>query len=98
MAEIFEKINSKGTRLGIFDLLNARLTKYGVTLKALWKEANRDHNIKEMSSKLTVAKNIFCKGSAFTKMAIPVERNCLDLMITILQTQNSKIRNLRPIG
>ena len=67
VAEIFEKINSKGTRLGIFDLLNARLTKYDVTLKALWKEANRDHNIKEMSSKLDGSEKYILQGISLYK-------------------------------
>ena len=67
VAEIFEKINSKGTRLGIFDLLNARLTKYDVTLKTLWKEANQDGNIKEMSSKHDGTEKYILQGISLYK-------------------------------
>lgn len=43
VAEIFEKINSTGTRLGVFDLLNARFTKYGVDLRGLWDKAKANY-------------------------------------------------------
>lgn len=43
VAEIFEKINSTGTRLGVFDLLNARFTKYGVDLRDLWSKARANY-------------------------------------------------------
>ncbi len=36
VADIFEKINTKGKRLDTFDLLIARLLKYGVQLRKLW--------------------------------------------------------------
>lgn len=42
VAEIFEKINSKGTRLGVFDLLNARFTKYKVKLRELLDDARSE--------------------------------------------------------
>ncbi len=36
---IFEKMNSKGVRLSVYDLLTARLYKDGIDLHALWGEA-----------------------------------------------------------
>ena len=43
VATVFERINSKGTPLGIFDLLNARFVIYGITLKNLWEDTKREH-------------------------------------------------------
>ena len=91
VAEIFEKINSKGTRLGIFDLLNARLTKYGVALKALWKEANRDHNIKEMSSKLDGSEKYILQGISLYKNGHTRRKELLKL--DDHYTANTKFQN-----
>lgn len=38
VTDIFEKINSMGKPLGVFDLLIARLSKDGIDLKKLWEE------------------------------------------------------------
>src|SRR3989344_888458 len=38
VADIFERINTKGKQLNTFDLLIARLLKYGVQLRKLWEE------------------------------------------------------------
>lgn len=47
VADIFEKINSKGKPLNTFDLLIARLLKYNIKLKDLWDKACDDfQNIK----------------------------------------------------
>ena len=47
VADVFEKINSKGKPLNTFDLLIARLLKYGIKLKDLWDKACEDYpNIK----------------------------------------------------
>ncbi len=40
---IFEKINSTGVRLSVYDLLTARLYKYGINLHELWEEAVDKH-------------------------------------------------------
>jgi|YNPBryantNP2012_1023418.scaffolds.fasta_scaffold01876_5 hypothetical protein len=40
---IFEKINSTGVRLSVYDLLTARLYKYGINLHDLWEEAVDKH-------------------------------------------------------
>jgi hypothetical protein len=40
---IFEKINSTGVRLSVYDLLTARLYKYGINLHDLWEEAVEKH-------------------------------------------------------
>ena len=39
VCDIFTKINSKGVRLDVFDLLNALLRPKGVELKRMWREA-----------------------------------------------------------
>ena len=44
VAAVFERINSKGTPLGIFDLLNARFIIYDIVLKDLWEGAKRRHD------------------------------------------------------
>lgn len=41
---IFEKINSTGVRLSVYDLLTARLYKYGINLHDLWEEAVEKHS------------------------------------------------------
>lgn len=47
VADVFEKINSKGKPLNTFDLLIARLLKYGIKLKDLWDKACDEYpNIK----------------------------------------------------
>lgn len=43
VATVFERINSKGTPLGVFDLLNARFIIHGIILKNLWEEAKDVH-------------------------------------------------------
>lgn len=59
VASVFENINSKGKPLNTFDLLIARLLKYGVKLKDLWDKACEDYpNIKrydEYSDKTRMA-------------------------------------------
>jgi len=51
VADIFEKINSTGKPLGTFDLLIARLLKYGIELKNLWDKACDDYqNIKRYAT------------------------------------------------
>lgn len=52
VAEIFERINTKGKRLGIFDLLMARLLNYGIQLRTCWDVCERTHpNIKRYYNK-----------------------------------------------
>lgn len=36
---IFEKMNSKGVRLSVYDLLTARMYQYGIDMHKLWKES-----------------------------------------------------------
>jgi hypothetical protein len=40
---IFEKINSTGVRLSVYDLLAARLYRHKIDLHALWEESLKDH-------------------------------------------------------
>lgn len=40
---IFEKMNSTGVSLSVFDLLTARLYRHGIDLHALWEEAVSEH-------------------------------------------------------
>jgi hypothetical protein len=42
---IFEKINSTGVPLSVYDLLTARLYKYGIDLHELWQEAITDYDL-----------------------------------------------------
>ena len=44
VATVFERINSKGTPLGIFDLLNARFIIYDIVLRDLWNDTKRRHD------------------------------------------------------
>jgi Fe2+ transport system protein FeoA len=46
VTEIFEQLNTKGRRLNVFDLLIARLYKYGIRLKDLW-DAKPDSTAKK---------------------------------------------------
>ena len=43
VATVFERINSKGTPLGIFDLLNARFTIHDIALKKQWEYVKDNH-------------------------------------------------------
>jgi len=43
VATVFEKINSKGTPLSLFDLLNARFILYKIGLKKLWEDTKETH-------------------------------------------------------
>jgi hypothetical protein len=45
VTDIFEKINSTGIRLSVFDLLIARLSKYGIKLRNLWDESLKEPKI-----------------------------------------------------
>ena len=53
VAEIFEKINNRGTRLGVFDLLNARFTRHKTSLRTMWDKAKSDKDNIEKLSKYT---------------------------------------------
>ena len=41
ITDIFERINTMGKKLSSFDLLIARLSKFDIELKKLWKESNK---------------------------------------------------------
>jgi len=43
VVEVFERINSKGTRLDVFDLLNARFKIHDIVLRDLWQKTIEDH-------------------------------------------------------
>jgi hypothetical protein len=43
VATVFERINSKGTPLGTFDLLNARFRLYKIVLQNLWDKTKDDY-------------------------------------------------------
>lgn len=47
VTKIFEKINSSGIQLNVFDLLIARLSKYKVSLRDLWEQSREHHKIVE---------------------------------------------------
>jgi hypothetical protein len=42
---IFEKMNSSGVRLSVYDLLTARLYKYGVDQHGLWEQSAQQHSL-----------------------------------------------------
>ncbi len=42
---IFEKMNSKGVRLSVYDLLTARLYKYGIDQHKLWEKAMEENEL-----------------------------------------------------
>ncbi len=44
---IFEKMNSTGVKLSVFDLLTARLYKYGIDLHSLWEETVDNYDLVE---------------------------------------------------
>jgi hypothetical protein len=47
VTEIFEKINSSGIQLNVFDLLIARLSKYEIRLRDLWDKSRGISKINE---------------------------------------------------
>ncbi len=47
---IFEKMNSTGVRLSVYDLLTARLYKYGIDQHRLWQEAVESHELLDQFS------------------------------------------------
>jgi len=81
VAEIFEKINSKGTQLGVFDLLNARFTKYKVNLRTLWDKAKSEfNNIAKMDWELGKdAEKFFLQAICLYKKGFSRRRELLTL-------------------
>lgn len=80
VAEVFEKINSKGTRLGVFDLLNARFTKYDVNLRTLWDKAKSDHdNIEKMYHEIEDAEKYILQGMGLFKKGYTRRKELLSL-------------------
>ena len=68
VAEIFEKINSKGTRLGVFDLMNARFTKYGVNLRAMLDtQIQENENIRRMTDEISGAEKYLLQALCLYK-------------------------------
>lgn len=47
---IFEKMNSTGVRLSVYDLLTARLYKYGIDQHSLWQKAVDSHKLLDQVS------------------------------------------------
>lgn len=47
---IFEKMNSTGVRLSVYDLLTARMYRYGIDLHALWKETVENYDLIRQAS------------------------------------------------
>lgn len=57
---VFEKINNTGVRLSVFDLLTARLYKYGIKLHDLWENAlEENHLLNEFSGGVPDSYGIF---------------------------------------
>lgn len=82
VASIFERINSKGTKLGVFDLLNSMFIKSGVKLRTNWKSTKADFDsIRHMSSETDHAEKyilqglgLFRKGSCRRKELLALDR------------------------
>ncbi len=80
VAEIFEKINSKGTRLGVFDLLNARFTKYEINLRELWDKATSDSaEIQDMNKNFEDAAKFTLQGLCLFKKGYTRRKELLTL-------------------
>jgi len=80
VAEVFEKINSKGTRLGVFDLLNARFTKYDVNLRTLWESAKSDYDqIKKLNDSVDDAEKSVLQGMGLFKKGYTRRKELLSL-------------------
>ena len=82
VASIFERINSKGTRLGVFDLLNSRFMKSDVELRTNWENTKANFsNIWHMSDEMDGAEKhilqalgLFRKGSCRRKELLALDR------------------------
>ena len=63
VADVFERINTTGTKLSKFDLLNARFARHDLKLHDLWDDAKKNHaHIREWSNATTdgdVALSVF---------------------------------------
>ena len=59
VTEIFEKINSSGIQLDVFDLLIARLSKYKIKLRNLWDESLKYPKIKQYEGRKGATKCLF---------------------------------------
>ena len=87
VAGIFERINSKGTKLGVFDLLNSRFMKYGVSLREYWDKTKADFDsIAYVSEGADNAEKyilqglaLFKKGSARRKEMLTLDRSYTEL-------------------
>ena len=51
VVSIFERINTTGQKLNAFDLLIAKLSKYGIKLRELWEDACKKPKIKQYLEK-----------------------------------------------
>ena len=71
--EIFERINTSGTKLTVFDLLIAKLSLHKINLKKLWDKVQKDHKdvhdydafLLENHGALTIGPNVI---NAYHKM------------------------------
>ena len=80
VAEIFEKINSKGTRLNIFDLLNAKFITYNIELRNLWNKTKSEYNnIKQLEEKNEGSEKLILQGISLHKQNSVRRRKLLNL-------------------
>lgn len=80
VAEIFEKINSTGTKLGVFDLLNARFTKYKIELRSLLDTAKSDFpEIQDMEENFEDAAKYTLQGLCLIKKGYSRRKELLTL-------------------
>ena len=80
VATIFERINRMGTRLGSFDLLNARLAKYDIIIKKEWESIEKNHRrIKELHRSMKDMPLFIPRALSLSKTGLLKEKNILNL-------------------
>lgn len=83
---IFEKINTTGVRLSVFDLLNARLYLHGIRLHNLWEESIQNYEyLRELSS----------DNSDLAKILVLRTIGLLRLLRTGFNTEESEISDIK---
>ena len=93
VAEVFEKINSKGTRLDVFDLLNARFTKYDVNLRKLLNEKTQVHEeVKEMIDDIPGAEKYILQAMCLYKTSSIKKSRILSLDREYMESQDFDTR------
>ena len=68
VAEIFEKINSKGIGLSVFDLLNAKFHLFGISLRDKWNQTKTEYsNIEKLHKNIPGFEKYIIQGMCLYK-------------------------------